>query len=111
MDQNEFIEKIKTVIKKIPHSECRVPYTYHHDFLRYYVYSDYSRADIAGLKNWTEEELWATSLVSLIWGQSFFEMMCQLTLEDITICKHAKKVVDSYVEKLKSEISASSQNN
>lgn len=111
MDQNEFIEKIKSVIKKIPHSECRVPYTYHHDFLRYYVYPDYSRGDVAGLKNWTEEELWATSLVGLIWGQSFFEIVRQLTFEDIKICEDAKKVVDSYVEKLKSEISASSQNN
>lgn len=27
-------KQIKSVIKKFPHSEVRVPFTYHHDYLR-----------------------------------------------------------------------------
>lgn len=61
------IEQIKKVISKIPHIEGRVPYTYHHDYLRAHCtsYCKCSRADISKL-NKGEYELYALCLCEII---------------------------------------------
>lgn len=96
-----FIEDIKSVFKKLPHSEGRVPYTYHHDFLRTNVYHEASRSDIAKLKICTEEELYTTALVFLIESLSLYNIVTMLDEKQIKTVKDAKKITELYIERVK----------
>jgi hypothetical protein len=90
---------IEFVIAKLSHSECRVPYTYHHDYLRQHVYLGESRAGIAHKDNWTEDELWATCLVEICdelkWGTD--NVGSNLEVEDLQIISEASEITENYV--------------
>lgn len=92
------IEKIKLIIKKLPHSEHRVPYTYHHDYLRIHKFKEASRSDIAQLKNWTDIELWSTAFVSLVESIGIFAILDSLNNEDVKCLKKAKQITQTYIE-------------
>ncbi len=62
-------KQIKSVIKKFPHSEVRVPFTYHHDYLRGNcpALAGWSRADIANSTvKFDNKELYALALLQII---------------------------------------------
>lgn len=62
-------KQIKSVIKKFPHSEVRVPFTYHHDYLRGNcpALAGWSRADIANSTvKFDNQELYALALLQII---------------------------------------------
>jgi hypothetical protein len=46
-------------------SNSRFPYTWHHDYVRTNGYKGYSlsRSDVASMKNWSEDELYATAFL------------------------------------------------
>ena len=91
------------LIKRVPHSESRVPYTYHHDLLRLRVFVNASRADIAQKKCWSDEELYASALVYLLddLGSSF---LLTLSDDDLKISKQAYEVCQKYIERLQEEV-------
>ena len=62
-------KQITSVIRKLPHTEGRVPYTYHHDYLRNNcpALSGWSRADIANSTvSFDSKELYAFALCQII---------------------------------------------
>lgn len=62
-------KQIKSVIKKFPHSEDRMPFTYHHDYLRGNcpALAGWSRADIANSTvKFDNQELYALALLQII---------------------------------------------
>lgn len=94
----ENLENIKNLIKKLPHSESRVPYTYHHDFLRTRLKSDdmcetisFSRSDIATLHNSNEEELYSLSLIQILDELGYESFIC-LDDNDLSVIKEAINV-------------------
>ena len=93
-------EQIESVIKKLPHSESRVPYTYHHDYLRLHVFKEASRANIAAKKCWSEEELYATALIGLLESATY---LLTLSNEELDICRQAYQVCLAYIERLQKE--------
>lgn len=94
------VEDFKRVIQALPRSEGRVPYTYHHDYVRG-LYPSMSRADVAVIKNWSEEELYATALTGLISGLDNIVLLS--ALKDIpdgyNICLSAKDIAENHVKK------------
>lgn len=60
-------EQIKAVISKLPHIESRVPYTYHHDWMRTNIekFLGCSRSDIASMEH-DDYELYALALCQII---------------------------------------------
>lgn len=92
----------KKLIELVPHSVDRVPYTYHHDYIRN-VFPDLSRSDVAAMKNWSEEELYATALVGLLDSTEPLDaMMAFLPVQDsVHIIEHAKKIADAHLESYK----------
>ena len=89
-----------SVIKKLPHSEGRVPYTYHHDYLRIHVnkFNGFSRSDVASNHIENEVELYAVALRQLLDELDFTDTM-DLTSEDIVVCKKAIKITDNVVSR------------
>jgi hypothetical protein len=62
-------KQIKSVIKKLPHSEYLVPFTYHHNYLRGNcpALAGWSRADIANSTvKFDNQELYALALCQII---------------------------------------------
>ena len=57
---------IKNTIKQLPHSEGRVPYTYHHDYMRQNLFHGSSRSDIPNKNLSNDEELYAVALVQIV---------------------------------------------
>ena len=94
------VDQIKQVISKIPHSESRVPYTYHHDYLRQTIlYKNCSRGEIAELKNWDEDQLYAAALCQIIDEIGVIGMM-ELESEDMAICRQAMAITKDYINSL-----------
>lgn len=86
------IKQIKSVIKKFPHSVGRVPFTYHHDYLREncLALAGWSRADIANSTvKFDAKELYALALCLIVDNADFYDaIMIQFTDEDRqVICK------------------------
>lgn len=96
-------EKFMEVINKLPHSQYRMPYTYHHDhILRHSAnYRCKSRSEVADdLRDIiTNESLYATALISLLddMGSKAFDY---LTYSDMDVCKKAREVVKDYLEEV-----------
>lgn len=85
-------DKFKRVIDKLPHSESRVPYTYHHDLLRMTPgkFYDKSRSEIASMHNHDEDQLYALSLVYIMkYEPGAIEAAMLLTGVDYVIIKRA----------------------
>jgi len=96
-------DQFEALIKKLPHSDSRVPYTYHHDYLRQKVYANATRANIAQKKCWSEEELYATALVALLDSVEVSALLA-LNNEDLEICRQANEICLRYVTKLQEGI-------
>jgi hypothetical protein len=96
------VEDYKRLIVLLPRSVDRVPYTYHHDYIRN-VFPDLSRADVAAMKNWSEEELYATALIGLLDSTEPLDtMMSFLFIQDSAgIIEHAKKIAEAHLESYK----------
>ena len=96
------IDEYKRLIGLLSHSADRVPYTYHHDYIRN-VFPDLSRADVASMKNWSEEELYATALTGLLKSTEPLDaMMAFLPVDDsVHIIEHAKKIAEAHLESYK----------
>jgi len=65
------IKELKEICKIIPHSESRMPYTYHHDAIRVFTRDKtgvlHSRSDIAGISsNTSQEELYTIALFHVL---------------------------------------------
>ena len=99
------IDDIKSVIAKLPHSESRVPYTYHHDYLRSKVnsFGNASRADVARSECWNDEELYATALMYLLHEINPETWLYVFDGHDLDICRDAIKLCNSYVNRLELE--------
>jgi len=99
MGHKNFME----VINKLPHSQYRMPYTYHHDYIvRHTVnYRSKSRSEVADdLRDViTDETLYATALISLLddMGSKAFDY---LICSDMDVCKKAREVVKDYLEEV-----------
>lgn len=54
---------LATVISKLPHSEGRVPYSYHHDYLRMNVkkFKGCSRSEVASIHEENTDESYAVA--------------------------------------------------
>jgi hypothetical protein len=72
-----------SVIKKLPHSEGRVPYTYHHDYLRMNVekFKRRSRSFVASNHNEDDIELYAVALTQLLDGLNFRDTIMEICPE------------------------------
>ena len=88
------------VISKLPHSECRVPYTYHHDYLRMYTskFKGCSRSEVASNNIENTDELYAVALTLLLDELKFADTM-YLTKDDIDICKKAIAITENVVRR------------
>ena len=90
------------IIKKLPHSEGRVPYTYHHDYLRVNceAFKGVSRSDVASTNSATKKELYATALIQICNGVSLIDSLdLGLIQSDFDTIREAKKVVDEYIKR------------
>ena len=89
-----------SVIKKLPHSEGRVPYTYHHDYLRMNVekFNGSSRSEVASNHSENEIELYAVALTQLLDELNFRDTM-DLNSDDIIVCKKAIEITENVVSR------------
>jgi hypothetical protein len=85
------------LIERIPHSKSRVPYTYHHDYLRQHskFHSQMSRSEIASNHRSSQDELYAVALVQIVSENP--DAVYSLECEDLSILKEAKTIADSVV--------------
>jgi len=91
---------LATVISKLPHSECRVPYTYHHDYLRMNVdrFKGSSRSEVASNHIEDKDELYAVALTQLLDELKFQDTM-NLSSDDIELCKKAIEITENVVSR------------
>ena len=89
-----------SVIKKLPHSEGRVPYTYHHDYLRMNVekFVGCSRSEVASEHSERDVELYAVALTQLLDELKFRDTM-DLNSDDIIACKKAIEITENIVSR------------
>lgn len=69
MAEERKLELIKETFKKLPHSETRVPYTYHHDYYRAHspFFKDMSRGEVGQLTKYeTDLQRYSVALVQLL---------------------------------------------
>jgi len=107
--EEQLVEDIKYVISLLPHSESRVPYTYHHDYLRMKVFgAECSRSDIAERSKkestiWSEVELYSTALVELLneLGVETWASHCTGSTREFTTIVRAVDIVDKYIKRIK----------
>ena len=92
------IEQIKEVIKTLPHSEGRVPYTYHHDYLRLNSkkHKGMSRAEVANEYDFNELELYSLALACIVENISV-KVMLDVSQENCAIIKECIKIAEGYV--------------
>ena len=85
------IIKLKSVIDKFPVSGERVPYTYHHDYLRNNVdkFMGMSRAYVAENHKENQTELYMTTLVYLI--EQNPDVILYLNDDERGVCKKSLK--------------------
>ena len=87
------------VIDKLPHSKSRVPYTYHHDYLREHseVHKGMSRSDVATSSRTADDvEFYAIALTQLL-SEVGADAIYHISSDDVLICKKAKKITDETV--------------
>lgn len=86
------------LIEKLPHSKSRVPFTYHHDYLRAHSkkHQVMSRSEVASCRDSDQTELYAIALMKIIedLGLDIYEHIVQT---DLLIIKVAKEISDNYV--------------
>ena len=84
------------VIDKLPHSKSRVPYTYHHDYLRQHskYHSQMSRSDVASSHTADDVELYAIALIQVL-NEVGADAIYHINSQDVLICKKAKEITDA----------------
>lgn len=84
------------VIDKLPHSKSRVPYTYHHDYLRQHskAHSKMSRSDVASSHTADDVELYAIALTQIL-SEVGADAIYHINSTDVLICKKAKEITDT----------------
>lgn len=92
-------EQIKQVIAKLPHSSGRVPYTYHHDYMRTkcHQFRGFSRSDVASLHEEDELGLYMVALTHLLDTVKPSETFV-LSDTDKEICLEAQKQTKQILE-------------
>jgi len=97
---NDLYTLLGTVISKLPHSECRVPYTYHHDYLRMNTkkFKGCSRSEVASNHTENKDELYAVALTQLLDELQFQDTM-NLSSDDIEFCKKAIEITENVVSR------------
>ena len=85
------VDRIKELIAKLPHSEGRVPYTYHHDYLRKHCgfFKDASRSEVA---SYTKGEcdtvdLYSCALLAIVEDCGAEKTVLALNNEDFGLLK------------------------
>lgn len=97
------VEAITNLIERLPHSKTRVPFTYHHDYLRTHaVHAGMYRADIAKLKCWSELELYSGALMQLV-TELGTEIFQHLSERDLSTIKEAAVLCKAYVKRVDEE--------
>ena len=83
------------VIDKLPHSKSRVPYTYHHDYLRQHskFHNGMSRSDIASSHTADDVELYAIALTQLL-NEVGADAIYHINSSDVLTCKKAKEITE-----------------
>ena len=86
------------VIDKLPHSKSRVPYTYHHDYLREHskAHNQISRSAVAASHTANDVELYAIALTQLL-NDTGIDAIYHINSNDVLICKKAKEITDAAV--------------
>lgn len=82
------------VIDKLPYSKSRVPYTYHHDYLREHskIHNHMSRSEVASSSNTADDiELYAIALTQLL-DETGADAIYHINSDDVLICKKAKEI-------------------
>jgi len=84
------------VIDKLPHSKSRVPYTYHHDYLRQHskIHNQMSRSEVASSHTTDDVELYAIALTQLL-NEVGADAIYHINSQDVLICKKAKDITDA----------------
>jgi hypothetical protein len=93
------VADFQRVIKEIQHVPSRVPYTYHHDYLRTNSpkFKNKSRGDVGQEHISNDLELYATALIYLfdMSGSQVLEIMND---EEMGVSREAKKVVQGMLK-------------
>lgn len=87
--------------------ESRVPYTYHHDYLRANVpaLSDCSRAEIANKKTYkNQDELYCACVCQILSGMDFRQLSRLMTSQKRRDILKIIYCCDIYIERLKAEL-------
>ena len=81
------------VIDKLPHSKSRVPYTYHHDYLRQHskFHNQMSRSEVASSHTADDAELYAVALTQLL-NEVGADAIYHINSQDVFVCKKAKEI-------------------
>jgi hypothetical protein len=92
--------RLLELIDKLPHSKTRVPYTYHHDYLRRNteLYKNSSRSDVASSHKDTDIELYAVALIELLDGLGSRGIF-HLSSNDIQLCKKALEITKNVLSR------------
>jgi hypothetical protein len=94
------------VIDKLPHSKSRVPYTYHHDYLRFHstFFENMSRSEVASSHTADDDELYAVALTQLL-SELGADSIYHIYSEDVLICKKAKEITDAALARYELQLS------
>lgn len=89
------------VINKLPHSQGRVPFTYHHDYLREHSikFGGKSRSDVASQHDSSNTELYAVCLAKIIEDLNFISAE-NLDSSDFLVCKEAIKISKEVIKRI-----------
>mgnify|MGYP001426007545 CR=1 FL=1 len=101
---DEFYKEIKKEIEKYPHSPARVPYTYHHDYIRSNVFpgKSMSRSEVANLTKYSPDELYATALMYILSNITMLESIEKGISFNKTVYNKALKIFNQHISNLKS---------
>ena len=84
------------VIDKLPHSKGRVPFTYHHDWLRSHSkhHNNMSRSEVASSHLENDIELYAVCLVQIL-DELAVSAFRHIGNNDVSICKKAIEISEN----------------
>lgn len=86
-------EQVLYLCKFIVHSESRMPYTYHHDYLiNHGDMSYFSRSQIAELDDFSDDELYSIAFLQLLEHRSGADIILSINSENLCICKNVVEV-------------------
>lgn len=100
LPEDKVVSSILSVIDKLPHSRSRVPWTYHHDYLRQHCekFKGNSRNEVAHKTNYIDSEVYSIALIELL-NELGSDAIWHLRGDDILICKKAKAICDAAISR------------